>query len=266
MKKCSVEGCGGEVRSKGLCNKHYQRVIAHGTVDKLPTASRFIDLTGQKFGRLTVLERKGNTSGGNAQWLCACDCGGQTIATTSILRSRHKLSCGCAYKFDLTGNRFGMLKVIGEFPEEAKGRKRVHWICKCDCGNTTRTTTAALVNGHSTSCGCVRTKHMGKGTRLYNTYYGMRDRCHNPKSKYYSRYGAKGIFVCDEWMESFTAFRMWALSTGYTHEMTIDRIKNEGPYSPDNCQWLTREENAKKSDKPCNYDPIKPNLQLSLIV
>lgn len=223
------------------------------------------DLIGQRFGRLVVAERTESKPRGSVQWICNCDCGGTTIATTSILRSGHKVSCGCAAKFELAGQRFGMLTVTEELKEEIHGRQKVKWVCKCDCGKTTITPTAHLVKGKSTSCGCVRTKHMGKGTRLYRIYYGMRDRCHNPKSKYYTRYGANGIFVCDEWMKSFTAFRMWALSTGYTPEMTIDRIKNEGPYSPDNCQWLTREENTKKSDKSCDCAPIKPNLQLSLI-
>ena len=168
-------------------------------------------------------------------------------------------------KIDLTGKRFGRLLVIEEISEMR--RKKVLWFCKCDCGNTTRSSSANLRRGLSTSCGCVRTKHMGKGTRLFRILTGMKDRCHNPKSKYWGRYGGRGIFVCDEWRNDFSSFRLWALSTGYNEKMTIDRIDNDGPYSPENCQWLTRSENSKKSrnHESCNYESIKQNSQLSFI-
>lgn len=224
------------------------------------------DLVGKRFGKLTVIRRTENNASGSAQWVCRCDCGREKIATTSILNSGHQMSCGCIAKHDLTGKRFGMLIVLHEYIEGTKGRKRVLWICKCDCGNMTKSTTGNLERGLSSSCGCVRTKHMGKGTRLFRILTGMKDRCHNPNSKYWNRYGARGIHVCDEWRNDFSAFRSWALSTGYTNEMTIDRVDNDGPYSPENCQWLTREENARKANKSCNCEAIKPNSQLSLIV
>lgn len=222
-----------------------------------------VDLVGKRFGKLTVIRRMENNSTSSAQWLCSCDCGGETVTTTSALNSGHKVSCGCASKHDLTGKRFGMLTVI----EAAHniGEKRA-WKCKCDCGNFTTSTTSNLLRGGSTSCGCVRTKHMGKGTRLFRIWTGMKDRCLNPKSKYWKRYGGRGIKVCDEWRADFAAFRLWALSHGYASDLTIDRIDNDKSYSPDNCQWLTREENTKKANRPCNYEATKPSSQLSLIV
>lgn len=84
------------------------------------------------------------------------------------------------------------------------------------------------------------TKHGGSGTRLHSVWRNMKTRCYNPKSKYFARYGGRGIIVCDEWRQSFSAFREWALSHGYADNLTIDRINNNEGYRPDNCQWVTQ--------------------------
>ena len=74
----------------------------------------------------------------------------------------------------------------------------------------------------------------------------MKTRCHNPKTPCWKRYGGRGIKICDEWINDFSAFRAWALVNGYKPGLTIDRKDNDGNYSPDNCQWLTLSENSKK--------------------
>jgi hypothetical protein len=203
-----------------------------------------LDLTGQRFGKLIVVKRAENTESGSARWECVCDCGGITRATTSILRSNHKKSCGCVGKINLKGRRFGMLVVIEEIKE--RSHVRVLWRCLCDCGQFTKSSTANLTGGLSRSCGCVRTKHNGKGTRLYRIWAGMKDRCLNIKSKYWMRYGGRGITICQEWAKDFAIFREWALANGYENNLTIDKIDNDKGYCPSNCQWLTRAENAGK--------------------
>jgi hypothetical protein len=75
--------------------------------------------------------------------------------------------------------------------------------------------------------------------RLYRIWCAMRQRCNDPKRDGYHRYGGRGIKVCAEWNESFLAFRGWALGNGYAEHLTLDREKNDGPYAPSNCRWLT---------------------------
>lgn len=78
-------------------------------------------------------------------------------------------------------------------------------------------------------------------TRLYRIWDRMRSRCENPNDTNYSKYGARGIKLCEEWHDS-SAFFQWALSHGYAENLTIDRIDSKGDYCPDNCRWATYKE------------------------
>jgi len=147
---------------------------------------------------------------------------------------------------DLTGQRFGMLMVLKRAPNK---KEKVTWGCECDCGKTSESTTSNLLSGASKSCGCVRTKHLGRKTRLYRIWTGMKDRCLNSNSKYRARYGGRGISICKAWAADFPVFRDWALANGYKNDLTIDRIENNGNYEPANCQWLTRVDNSKKGQR-----------------
>lgn len=88
-------------------------------------------------------------------------------------------------------------------------------------------------------------KHGDRHSRLYRTWVNMKARCNNPKEPKYMYYGAKGITVCEEWLD-YTAFKEYALANGYTDQLTIDRIDVTGNYEPSNCQFITNKENAGK--------------------
>ena len=90
-------------------------------------------------------------------------------------------------------------------------------------------------------------KHGGKKCfpKIYKKWLGIKERCLNQRSKSYYRYGGRGINICDEW-NIFETFKNWALNNGYKDGLTIDRVNNDGPYSPDNCRWVSLSENSKK--------------------
>lgn len=80
----------------------------------------------------------------------------------------------------------------------------------------------------------------------------MKTRCTNPNISYFKYYGGKGVTVCQEWSESFECFQKWAISNGYSDDLTIDRIDSDGDYTPNNCRWVTmavQNRNKKKVSK-----------------
>ena len=78
---------------------------------------------------------------------------------------------------------------------------------------------------------------------LHTKYNHMKERCSNPNNKRYDRYGGRGIKVCDEWLNDYYAFEKWALENGWSEGLAIDRIDNDGNYSPGNCRFVTAAEN-----------------------
>lgn len=121
---------------------------------------KFIDLTGQRFGRLTANKRIKDENSGKYKWLCSCDCGGVKLASTSHLRAGTVKSCGCStvedikkkLTIDLTGQQFGKLTVVEK--DTGKKTKGTYWIVKCECGNIKSVTGSYLRKWNPTSCGC----------------------------------------------------------------------------------------------------------------
>ena len=159
---------------------------------------------------------------------------------------------------DVTGKIFGQLtalEYVGKYQRDNILR------CKCTCGNECEKRQSQLISGNSISCGCAKAKsalenskkrgnisgksnpnyrHGRAGTKLFQVWKGMRDRCYNQNCTGYKNYGGRGIQICEEWENDGAAFCEWAETHGYQEGLSIDRINNDGNYGPDNCRWADR--------------------------
>lgn len=140
--------------------------------------------------------------------------------------------------------RFGSLKVTGLSRVDKTG---THWSCLCDCGRNVIVRGSHLTSGHSEACMWCRKKTHGMSrTRLYKVWSDMKHRCQNENDARFKNYGGRGISVCKEW-DSFESFMSFSKSNGYSDNLEIDRIDNDGDYCPSNCRFITKRENTSRA-------------------
>ena len=190
----------------------------------------FKDITGMKFGKLTVLQRTGTTNNGRALWLCKCDCGNITYVTSSNLKNNKTNSCGCYKKEkmveyftkDITGQKFGKLTVIERV--ENRGGKS-HWKCLCECGQETIISSNSLVSNKTMSCGCL----LSSGEYLIKQYLMNNKIKYQSQKKFDTLLGLKnGHLSYDFYIESFN---LLIEAQGIQHEKPIELFGGEEQFA-----------------------------------
>lgn len=152
-----------------------------------------IDLTGKRFGRLTVIEDVGRDKWGSVTWRCLCDCGKQSIVPSGSLMRKTTTSCGCFHKESTSMNRsnkllgmtFGYLRVVSR--EGSNSRRKSLWRCKCVCGNEVIKVGVDLVSGNTKSCGCMKANMISESLNVWSSRADMYNSPINNESVYFGK-------------------------------------------------------------------------------
>lgn len=180
---------------------------------------------GKVYGCFEVIDVQYDEPTGKQKWVLRCvHCGAQkaTLNGRDYVKGRNSGLCKCQ-------------RYVPKAPKKIPQRR------KSDCGSSDRKVNFpkdAAASNHE----------------LYRRWEGIRSRCYSPKDKDYPNYGLRGIVMCEEWRTDFWAFASWAYASGYSRELTIDRIDCNGDYTPENCCWVTRAKQNKNKRNVSLYN------------
>jgi hypothetical protein len=209
---------------------------------------------GQKINKWQIIDFEQDEHGG--KWLCRCECGKekwQKVCNVKNGKSKMCKECsGKARKKELKERKERIIKIRYDSNRE--------W--------SKENTFIGTYKEYLEACKKRREEKRIANRRipisydrLYKTHQGMKARCYNSNSDSYKYYGGRGITICDEWRNSYKAFKEWAINNGYRDDLTIDRIDVNGNYEPSNCRWITNKEQQRNKRTnhliECNGD-IKP--------
>ncbi len=222
--------------------------------------NNYEEFFGKTFGNWTILNAPiHGKKYREILFLAKCKCGRQKYISIIGLKRKSNNCSGCSKEktienpTELIGKIFGKWKVIGE-----KQKKReICVLCECKCGEKKFVAIKNLINGISKGCAsCVMIKGDYLPHKLRHIWTLMKDRCKNMR---YKDYAARGIKVCDRWINSFENF-LEDMRERPTEEHEIDRIDVNGNYEPTNCRWVTRSENClNKRNSKANRRVINVN-------
>lgn len=207
-----------------------------------------IDLNiGKTFGKTKIIGLAGTTKGYNKKYITQCQLCGYINKDGSTLGDikRHAYKPYCRHNrphTDYIGKKIGKYEIIG-VTNKTNTKNETIYLCKClDCGYICEHD-LTVIRSSNINTKCIHSYWSNQ--RLHEIYNSMYKRCYTINSKAYKSYGSRGITICDEWLNHPWKFQEWALSNGYNDSLTIDRIDYNKGYYPENCRWVTLEENSK---------------------
>lgn len=186
--------------------------------------------------------------------------------------------------YDLEGMQFGWWTVLQRAPKREGKKEERRYICQCKCGRTKTVASSSLRYGKTKSCKwCEHLRHPdwnyyhkppdptrkvnGKNSKAYDCWKAIKQRCYNQNCKEYQWYGARGITICNEWKDNYSAFYEHVSSLEHYGEekRTLDRIDNNKGYQPGNVRWATpKEQNNNRRKRKSKYGTEEEKRQHAL--
>ena len=234
MWKCKCD-CGNEIITSGkYLRSHHTMTCGHCGRD-----TKVINEIGNRYGKLSVIERFKENKNNRATWVCQCDCGNMIVVEGQLLRKGEVKSCGkcCKNKekiIDEVGNKYGYLTVIELASNNKEG---AYWRCKCLCGNIVTVKGSKLRNGHTTSCGCIKSKGETKIIELLSNYnisfetQKIFDTCRFPKTNGLAKFD---FYINNKYLIEYDGEQHfnyknsgWDTEDNFRYTQERDRYKNE---------------------------------------